>query len=40
MRARLEPALAGTHDALDDAVYQAELFRRVYDLLRAANRYA
>jgi hypothetical protein len=38
MRARLEPALAGTHDALGDAVYQAELFRRVYDL--AATRSA
>ena len=32
MAARLRPAGRGTHDALDDAVYQAELFRLVREL--------
>jgi ribonuclease T len=32
MAARLEPTLVGTHDALQDALYQAELFRLVREL--------
>jgi ribonuclease T len=32
MAGRLKPTQVGTHDALQDAVYQAELFRLVRDL--------
>jgi DNA polymerase III epsilon subunit-like protein len=34
MAKRLHPKKKGTHDALDDALYQAELFRLTLDLAR------
>lgn len=33
MAERLHPTLTGTHDPLDDARYQAELFRLTHDML-------
>ena len=32
MRAALNPSLTGTHHALVDAVYQAELFRKIREI--------
>ncbi|RWD16102.1 MAG: 3'-5' exonuclease [Mesorhizobium sp.] len=35
---RLQPALAGTHDALRDALYQAEIFRLIWsELIKALS---
>lgn len=38
MDARLKPALRGDHDALGDALYQAEIFRLVRDRLLSGGR--
>ena len=35
---RLEPKTTGTHDALEDARYQAELFRLTRDMIEKARR--
>jgi ribonuclease T len=35
MAVRLKPMRSGTHDALQDALYQAELFRLIRDLAKA-----
>lgn len=32
MASRVKPTLSGTHDALQDAIYQAELFRLICDM--------
>lgn len=38
MAGHLRPTLAGTHDALEDALFQAELFRRITDLMGSRDR--